>query len=121
MIRVGVNGVGRIGRAFWRIARGSRDVRIVAVNDLCSANTLQYLLRHDSTRPPVPARLGTDGVSLDLDGEPVAIWSEPRPDLVPWHTVGVDVLVDATPRPSTVSARACVENGVRRVVIASPV
>ena len=72
-VRVGINGFGRIGRSFWRVARGRTDVEVVAVNDLVEPTTLAHLMRYDSIRGRlgVPVSVGTE--HLVADGRSIAV------------------------------------------------
>jgi glyceraldehyde 3-phosphate dehydrogenase len=96
MIKLGINGFGRIGRCVYRVARQRPDVTIVGINDLADPKALAYLLKYDT----VMGRLGTDvsleGDTLMVDGEPSKMFSERDPGKLPWKELGVDVVVEAT-------------------------
>jgi glyceraldehyde 3-phosphate dehydrogenase len=98
MVRVGVNGFGRIGRSFWRAARGRSDVRVVAVNDLTDAATLAHLLRYDSIRGRLDVPVETVGDAIVVDGETIPVFTSAAPGAVPWGELGVDVVVESTGR-----------------------
>ncbi len=101
-VRVGINGLGRIGRGFWRSARAriGAGIQVVAVNDLGDAATLAHLMRYDSIRgrldAPVDALLGHDGDALVLDGVRVPVLHRAEPGATPWGEYGVDVVLDST-------------------------
>ena len=125
MIRVAINGLGRIGRSFFRIAVRRPELEIVAVNDLGDAENLAYLLSHDSVYGKsafsVSARTG-DTPALLVDGVEVAFLSERDPRNLPWKKFGIDVAVEATGVFSSYEkSRAHLEAGAKRVVITAPV
>src|SRR3989344_1477293 len=110
MIRVAINGFGRIGRAFVREAYSNPDIEIVAVNDLGSLENLAYLLKYDTVykRAPfsVAARPSMDSAgspqagsgpsTMLIDGKEVRFCSEKDPAALPWRELEVDVVVEST-------------------------
>ncbi|MCA8926119.1 MAG: type I glyceraldehyde-3-phosphate dehydrogenase [Planctomycetes bacterium] len=96
MIKLGINGFGRIGRCVYRVARERPDVTIVGINDLADPKALAYLLKYDT----VMGRLGTEvslvGDVLEVDGEKARMLSERDPTKLPWKELGVDVVIEAT-------------------------
>lgn len=123
-IRVAINGFGRVGRAFFKLAHGRSDLSVVAVNDLGDVANLAYLLRYDSVYGRSPFEISVVTApkpSLVVDGEAVAFFSEPDPAKLPWKEVGVDVMVESTGRFSSFEkAKAHLDAGARRVVISAP-
>ncbi|MFA6408318.1 MAG: glyceraldehyde 3-phosphate dehydrogenase NAD-binding domain-containing protein [Candidatus Paceibacterota bacterium] len=125
-IRVAINGLGRIGRAFVRRAHG-RDIEIVAVNDLGSLENLAYLLKYDTVYGralfPVevkPPQDGAEGVLL-IDGKEVKFLSEKDPSQLPWKDLAIDVVVESTGFFTEYEkAQAHITAGARRVVISAP-
>ena len=102
-IRVAVNGLGRIGRAFLRAVQekgergemGERGIEIVAVNDLMPRENAEYLLRYDSVyRSQTSADNHADRRGKELEG--VAYLSEKEPAKLPWKELDIDVVVEAT-------------------------
>ncbi|MDY0295854.1 MAG: type I glyceraldehyde-3-phosphate dehydrogenase [Acidobacteriota bacterium] len=120
-LKVAINGFGRIGRNFFRASLGSREIDIVAINDLTSAATLAHLLKYDSVfgtfSLPVEAREGY----LKAGDESTRVYSEKDPRKLPWKELGVDVVVEATgmfrKRPE---AMLHLEAGARKVIISAP-
>lgn len=109
MTRVAINGFGRIGRAFYKLAKESKDIEVVAVNDLGDVENLKYLLKHDS-------------VYGSWDGELDAKFlQEKDPSKLPWKDLNIDIVVESTGVFETYDkARAHVIGGAKRVVITAP-
>ena len=119
--RVGINGFGRIGRAFTRYAAQRGDIEVVAVNDLADARTLAHLLAFDSTYGrfgrPVELRDG----SIVIGGSPVPVLSERDPADIDWGRVGADVVIESTGRfRRREQAAAHLKGGARKVIISAP-
>lgn len=122
MIRVAINGFGRIGRAFVRQTWNHPDITLVAVNDLGSLENLAYLLQYDTVYGRAPFPVSIAGDSLIIDGEPVKFISEKEPANLPWKDLNVDVVVESTGFFTEYEkAKAHLDAGARRVVITAPV
>lgn len=120
-VRIGINGFGRIGRSYLRAALANEaDVKVVAVNDLTDARTLATLLEWDS----VSGHL--DGVSvaeqeIGVDGDRIAVYSEPEPAAIPWGDVSADVVIESTGRfTDGRDAAAHLQGGARKVIVSAP-
>src|SRR4051812_7894113 len=100
MIKVGVNGFGRIGRNVVRAAleRHANDIEFVAVNDLTDAPTLAYLLKHDSVHGAIPAHVEHSPNGISLDGREMRVFSSPDPADIPWSDLGVEIVVESSGR-----------------------
>jgi glyceraldehyde 3-phosphate dehydrogenase len=96
MIKIGINGFGRIGRMAFRAALKRRDVQVVAVNDLLELPHLAYLLKHDSVHGKLAHDLAVKEGSLLVDGKQVRATAVKEPDASAWGDVGVDVVIEAT-------------------------
>ncbi|MBI3298613.1 MAG: aldehyde dehydrogenase [Elusimicrobia bacterium] len=121
MIRVGINGFGRVGRALYRVCQERPGVEIAAINDINpDPGNIAYLLQYDSTYGKLPGTvLGGDG-HLSHDGRKIPLFSESSVAGVPWARHGVDVVVEATGVIDNVrSARGCLGGPVRKVVVTS--
>ncbi len=122
-IRIGINGLGRIGRGFVRLALGQDDLRVVAINDLAEPAMLAHLLRHDSLFGRLDADIGVGNVSIRVGGrEPMRCTRIPRPSEIPWRDAGVDLVLEAT---GAFASRAAASGhlaspGERRVIITTP-
>jgi glyceraldehyde 3-phosphate dehydrogenase len=96
--RVGIDGFGRIGRAFTRLALERADLEVMAVNDITDARTLAHLLEYDSTYGRLGRRL-TYGDGRLLAGEtPIAVLSERDPARIDWARLGADIVIESTGR-----------------------
>jgi glyceraldehyde 3-phosphate dehydrogenase len=122
-VRVGINGMGRIGRGFLRavVEQAEEAFDVVAANELAPIDTLAYLLRHDSTYGTWPHRVEVDGDFLNVDGRAIRVRRQPDPGLLDWSALGVDLVVEATGRFRTRErAAAHLAAGARKVVITAP-
>ena len=96
MVKVGINGFGRIGRNVLRAALGRDDFQVVAINDLTDSKTLAHLLKYDSLSGTLQADVKADEGQLLVDGKTVRVFSERDPAAIPWSSVGVDIVIEAT-------------------------
>jgi glyceraldehyde 3-phosphate dehydrogenase len=119
-VRVGINGFGRVGRSFYRIAR-TRDIEVVAVNDLTDTATLAHLLTYDSTFGRLDATVAAEPGAIVVDGQRVVVTAEKDPAALDWAALGVDVVIEATGRFRTRDQAALhVKAGARKVLISAP-
>jgi glyceraldehyde 3-phosphate dehydrogenase len=120
-IRVAINGFGRIGRIFFRVTRGYKDIEFVAINDLTDAKTLAHLLKYDSVHGIFGADVKASDNALIVDGKEIKITSETSPDKLPWKELGVDLVVESTGRfTDRDSASKHLEAGAKWVIISAP-
>jgi glyceraldehyde 3-phosphate dehydrogenase len=122
-VRVGINGFGRIGRLFFRIAHARREeLEVVHVNDLTDDPTMEYLLRYDSVFGRFDARVDSGGAGeFFVDGRRVTVSCEKDPSKIPWGTHGVDVVLESTGAFRTREKCALhVQAGARKVVLSAP-
>jgi glyceraldehyde 3-phosphate dehydrogenase len=100
LVKVGINGFGRIGRLVFRAAlrKGvlGKEFQVVAVNDLTDAKTLAHLLKYDSTHGMLDAEVRADGSAIHVGKNSFEVTSERDPASLPWKEMGVDVVVEAT-------------------------
>jgi glyceraldehyde 3-phosphate dehydrogenase len=120
-IRVAINGFGRIGRAFLKIAWDRDDMEIVATNDLGSMESLAYLLRYDTVYGNWNHKVGIDGDSFNIDGRKVKFISEKDTTKLPWKDLDIDVVVESTGLfTSFDKAKFHLDCGAKKVVISAP-
>ncbi|MCL2899644.1 type I glyceraldehyde-3-phosphate dehydrogenase [Brenneria tiliae] len=122
MVNVGINGFGRIGRNVLRAALGKDNFRVVAINDLTDSKTLAHLLKYDSLAGVLPVAVEAAEGALIIDGQPVRVFSERDPGAIPWQSVGVDIVIEATGFfTDKAQAEAHItKGGARRVIISAP-
>ena len=119
--RVGINGFGRIGRAFTRLALERTDLEVVAVNDITDARTLAHLLAFDSTFGRLGRTVEHTEDSLIIDGTPIAVLSERDPANIDWGKLGADVVIESTGKfRSRDGAALHLKGGARKVLISAP-
>ena len=121
-LRIGINGFGRIGRLVLRAAHQRRaGLEFVAVNDVTDAKTLAHLLRYDTVHRTFPdAGPAVDG-GLQVCGKTIQVLSEKEPGKLPWKSLGVDVVLEATGKfTDRASASAHLGAGARGVLISAP-
>jgi len=119
-LRFGINGLGRVGRALLRVARGREELQLAAVNDLAPAPVLARLLARDTVHGPFAGEVHADEGSLVIDGRRIPVFQEPEPARVDWSREEVAVVVEATGRfIGRRPAAAHLRGTVRRVVISA--
>jgi glyceraldehyde 3-phosphate dehydrogenase len=122
MVKVAINGFGRIGRLAFRLMFGSKDFEIVALNDLTGAADLAYLLKYDSSQ----GGYKQDSISwkegaIVVDGEEIRVFAEKDPANLPWKELGVDVVFECTGLfTSKEKAEAHINAGAKKVIISAP-
>jgi len=122
MVKVGINGFGRIGRNVLRAALGRSDFQVEAINDLTDSKTLAHLLKYDSLSGTLAAKVEAGEDRLLIDGRPIRVFSERDPGAIPWKSVGVDIVIEATGFFTDRSKAEVhiVKGGAKRVIISAP-
>jgi glyceraldehyde 3-phosphate dehydrogenase len=121
-IRVGINGFGRVGRLVYRAAHQSKEIEIVAVNDITDAKTLAHLLKYDSIHGRFAATVAASGDGITIDGKLLKVSAERDPAKLPWGQLGVDVVLESTGLfTDRTKAAAHLTAGAKRVLISAPV
>ena len=129
MVKVAINGFGRIGRLAFRQMFGAEGYEVVAINDLTSAKMLAHLLKYDSSQGNYVAQGHTvdfhEGEGEDnyivVDGKKIVIYKMPNAADLPWGELGVDVVLECTGfYTSKEKASAHIQAGARKVVISAP-
>jgi len=122
MVKVAINGFGRIGRLAFRLMYGSDEFEIVALNDLTDAKTLAHLLKYDSAqgvykKDSIEAKDG----AISVDGKDIKIFAERNPEDLPWGELDVDVVIECTGFFRTKeAAEKHITAGAKRVIISAP-
>lgn len=120
-IRVAINGFGRIGRAFLKIAWERPEIEIVAVNDLGSIESLAYLLKYDTVYRTWPKKILHREGEIFVDGKSVKFISEKDTTKLPWKDLNIDVVVESTGLFTAYEkAKFHLDCGAKKVVISAP-
>lgn len=122
MVKVAINGFGRIGRNVFKAAvEGNANFDIVAINDLTDAKTLAHLLKYDSLFGKFQGTVEAKENSLYVNGKEVKIFAERDPGVLPWKELGVDIVVESTGLFTDADkANKHIEAGAKKVIISAP-
>ncbi|KAF4544466.1 Glyceraldehyde-3-phosphate dehydrogenase type I [Lasiodiplodia theobromae] len=122
MVKVGINGFGRIGRIVFRNAIEHGDVDVVAVNDpFIEPKYAAYMLKYDSTHGQFKGEVKVDGQDLTVNGKKVRFYQERDPANIPWAETGAYYIVESTGVfTTTEKAKAHLKGGAKKVVISAP-
>ncbi len=123
MIKLGINGFGRIGRMVFRAAveNFSNDIQVVGINDLLDADYLAYMLRYDSVHGIFNHDIKVEDNYLIVDGNKIQVFAEKDPKNITWGALGVDVVVESTGFFLTEElASAHLEAGAKKVIMSAP-
>jgi glyceraldehyde 3-phosphate dehydrogenase len=121
MVKVGINGFGRIGRNVFRAAVNNPNVEIVAINDLTDVKTLAHLLKYDTTQGKLDATVEAGDGVIVVNGKSVKVFAERDPNNLPWSDYGVEIVVESTGIfTAKEKAIAHLKGSVKKVVISAP-
>ncbi|OOE14271.1 MULTISPECIES: type I glyceraldehyde-3-phosphate dehydrogenase [Fictibacillus] len=119
--KIGINGFGRIGRNVFRAAFNNPEVEVVAVNDLTDADTLAFLLKHDTVHGKFAGSVEVKENALIVDGKEIKVLAERDPAQLGWGDLGVEVVVESTGRfTKRADAAKHLEAGAKKVIISAP-
>ena len=121
MIKVAINGFGRIGRNALKILLERHDAQVVAINDITDAKTLAHLLKHDSTYGTYDKKVSATDNSLVINTREIPVFAEKDPAKLPWKKLDVDVVIESTgffTKPE--DAKAHITAGAKKVIISAP-
>ena len=119
--RVGINGFGRVGRAFTRYALQRTDLEVVAVNDITDARTLAHLLQCDSTYGRLRRLVGYQAGAISIDGRDIPVLATRDPAEIDWGKFGADVVIESTGKfRARDDAALHLKGGARKVIISAP-
>jgi glyceraldehyde 3-phosphate dehydrogenase len=120
-IRVAINGFGRIGRSFFKLAQYKKEVEIVAINDLSSVENIAYLLKYDSVYGRASFEVSSKPGFLIANGKEIKYLSERDPSKLPWKDLDIDVVLESTGLFVTYKdSKAHLNTGAKRVVVSAP-
>ena len=122
MVRVGINGFGRIGRNFFRAALASKaDIEVVGVNDLTDVKTLAHLLKYDSILGRLDASVTHTENSITVNGKTIKVFAERDPGNLPWNEVKADIVIESTGFfTKAADAKKHIAGGAKKVIISAP-
>ena len=121
MIKVGINGFGRIGRMVFRASVDRKDIDVVAINDLLDVDYLAYMLKYDSVHGRFKGDVDVKDGKLIVNGKEIRVTAETDPSKLAWGDVGADVVVESTGIFLTSdSAKGHIDAGAKKVVMSAP-
>ena len=123
MVKLGINGFGRIGRMVFRAAveNFGEDIQVVGINDLLDADYLAYMLKYDSVHGPFNHDIKVEENYLIVDGNKIQVFAEKDPANITWGALGVDVVVESTGFFLTEElASAHIKAGAKKVIMSAP-
>lgn len=123
MIKVAINGFGRIGRNTLRnlINRKNEQLSVVAINDISDVKTLAHLFKYDSVHGPYEGEVYADGADLVVDQQRIKVFSEKEPQQLPWKSMNIDVVVESTGKFLTQAlASQHLLAGAKQVILSAP-
>lgn len=121
MIKVAINGFGRIGRNALKILLERHDAQVVAINDLTDAATLAHLLKHDSSYGEYDKKISATENSILINSREIQVFSETEPENLPWKKLDIDVVIESTGRfTKPEDAAKHLTAGAKKVVISAP-
>lgn len=123
MIKVAINGFGRIGRNTLRnlIKRRNEEILVVAINDISDVKTLAHLFKYDSVHGPYEGEVFADGAYLEVDQQRIKVFSEKDPQYLPWKDLSIDVVIESTGKFLTQPlASQHLIAGAKQVILSAP-
>lgn len=121
MIKVAINGFGRIGRMTFRKLFDNKEVEVVAINDLSTPEMLAYLLKYDSIHGVFPHAVQSKEQHLVVNGKETIVYAERNPENLPWQSLGIDVVLECTGIfESKEKASLHLKAGAKKVIISAP-
>lgn len=120
-IRVAINGFGRIGRYFTRMAMANNELEIVAINDLSDVNTLAHLFKYDSVHRRFDGTVSTDQNNMVINGHTIQMLCEKDPTKLPWDALNIDIVLESTGIFRTKElAGQHLTAGAKKVILSAP-
>jgi glyceraldehyde 3-phosphate dehydrogenase len=121
MVKVGINGFGRIGRNVFRAALSNPEVEVVAVNDLTDVSMLAHLLKYDTTHGTLDAKVEAGEGAIIVNGKSIKVFAERDPGNLPWGEYGAEIVVESTGIfTDKAKAEAHLKGGAKKVIISAP-
>ncbi len=119
-MNIAINGFGRIGRTFLRVAI-ARGLNVVAINDLAPAATLAHLFKYDSVHGVYPGTVTFQDNLLIVDGHKIAVYANSNPQSLPWQDLNIDLVIESTGKfTNRANANLHLQAGAKQVLISAP-
>lgn len=121
MVRVAINGFGRIGRRVFRLLLSHPTIQVVAINDLADTRTLAHLLKYDSIHGTLKNHISSDDTNIIIDGLAIPVLNKTHPKNLNWTPYNVDVVIEATGKFKTKNELSNhIKNGASKVILSVP-
>ncbi len=121
MLRIAINGFGRIGRTALRLLENDKDIEVVAINDLTDPLQLAYLYKYDSVHRTNKSKVSFDEDELFVKGRRIKVFAESDPSKLPWRELNIDVVLECTGVfTSAEKCQAHLDAGAKHVIISAP-
>ncbi|WP_460218016.1 type I glyceraldehyde-3-phosphate dehydrogenase [Psychroserpens sp. MEBiC05023] len=121
MIRVAINGFGRIGRRVFRLIQERNDIEVVAINDLADAKTLSHLLKYDSIHGVSKHDISASETTININGRQIPLLNCKHPNVINWSPFDIDFVIEATGKFKTSEdLMHHIKNGAKRVILSVP-
>ncbi len=121
MIKIGINGFGRIGRLAFRASLDHKNVEVVGINDLISPEYMAYMLKYDTVHGRFGGTVETTDHSIIVNGHEIPVFSEKNPADLPWGKVGAEYVIESTGLfLSKDKAQGHIDAGAKHVVMSAP-
>ncbi|MBJ6369628.1 type I glyceraldehyde-3-phosphate dehydrogenase [Snuella sedimenti] len=121
MIRVAINGFGRIGRRVFRLLQDHEDIQVVAINDLADAKTLSHLLKYDSIHGLFNGSVSYDSQNIIVNNTPVPLRNYKHPEAINWSPFNIDFVIESSGKFKTTNdLQNHIKNGAKHVILSVP-
>ena len=121
MVKIGINGFGRIGRLAFRAGLEKPGIEFVGINDLLTPDYMAYMLKYDTIHGRFPGEISHTEDSIIVDGKKIRVFSERDPAALPWGDVGAEYIIESTGLfTDTAKASQHLKGGAKKVIISAP-
>jgi glyceraldehyde 3-phosphate dehydrogenase len=121
MLKIAINGFGRIGRTALRLLENDMEAEVVAINDLTDAEQLAYLYKYDSVHRTIKSKVNFDDKEITIGDNKIKVFCESDPTKLPWKDLGIDIVLECTGVfTSRDKCKAHIEAGAKHVIISAP-
>ncbi|MCL4171271.1 UNVERIFIED_CONTAM: hypothetical protein GTU68_043340, partial [Idotea baltica] len=121
MIRVAINGFGRIGRRVFRLIENHKDIQVVAINDLADSKTLGHLLKYDSVHGVFSGVVSNDESHIIVNNIKIPLFNENHPKDINWKLLDIDFVIESTGKfKASSDLQHHIKNGAKQVILSVP-